>query len=134
MGVTDLLVVVLIADAAQNAMAGDYKSVPDGVLLVGVIVLWAFALNWLSYRFRVVERIVRPPKVPLIRNGQLQRPNLRREMVSVEELWSQLRLQGIDDISTVQAAYMESDGRISVLKADKSGKDDRHGAPERQMG
>jgi uncharacterized membrane protein YcaP (DUF421 family) len=45
MGVTDLLVVVLIADAAQNAMAGDYRSLPDGILLVAVIVFWSYALD-----------------------------------------------------------------------------------------
>jgi len=51
MGVTDLLVIVLIADAAQNAMASDYKSVPDGLLLVSTIVFWSYALDWLSYHF-----------------------------------------------------------------------------------
>src|SRR4051794_24523835 len=51
MGVTDLLVIVLIADAAQNAMADDYTSVPDGVLLVVTIVGWSYALDWLGYRF-----------------------------------------------------------------------------------
>lgn len=50
--------------------------------------------------------------------------------MTIEELWTQLRLQGIDDISTVEAASMESDGRLSVLKSDK----EHHEAPERQMG
>ena len=52
LSVSDLLVVVLIADAAQNAMAADYKSVPDGVLLVAVIIFWSYALDWLGYRFQ----------------------------------------------------------------------------------
>lgn len=45
LSVTDLLVLVLIADASQNAMAGDYKSVPDGILLVATIIFWSFALD-----------------------------------------------------------------------------------------
>lgn len=40
LSIGDLLVVVIIADAAQNAMADDYRSIPDGVLLVAVIVFW----------------------------------------------------------------------------------------------
>ena len=39
--ITDLLVLVLIADAAQNALAGEYKSITDGLLLVGTIIGWA---------------------------------------------------------------------------------------------
>jgi uncharacterized membrane protein YcaP (DUF421 family) len=52
MGITDLLVIVLIADAAQNGMAGEYRSLTDGLLLVATIVAWSYALNWLAFRFR----------------------------------------------------------------------------------
>src|SRR3954447_9496651 len=69
-GFTDILVIVLIADAAQNSMAGDYTSVPDGVLLVAVIVGWAYSLDWLAYRLPLVARFVHPPSVPLVRGGE----------------------------------------------------------------
>ena len=46
LAVSDLLVVVLIADAAQNGMAGEYRSLTEGVILVGTIVLWSVALDW----------------------------------------------------------------------------------------
>jgi uncharacterized membrane protein YcaP (DUF421 family) len=48
MGITDLLVIVLLADAVQNAMAGDYHSVPDGLLLGATLIFWSFALDWLT--------------------------------------------------------------------------------------
>src|SRR5690606_22918530 len=32
LGTTDLLVIVLLADAAQNALADDYTSIPDGII------------------------------------------------------------------------------------------------------
>src|SRR5688572_25946632 len=44
-GITDLLVVVLMADAAQNAMADDYKSLPDGLALIGTLVFWNYTLE-----------------------------------------------------------------------------------------
>ena len=49
-GIADLLVIVIIADAAQNAFAKDYKSIPEGVTLVLTIIFWNFALDWLAYR------------------------------------------------------------------------------------
>ncbi len=118
LGVTDLLVVVLIADAAQNAMADDYTSIPDGILLVATIVFWSYALNWLGYRFPCIERYVHPQPLPLIKNGQMLHRQMREELITAEELRSQLRLQGVDDPATVKAAYMEGDGRVSVIKQD----------------
>lgn len=44
-GISDLLVVVLIADAAQNAMPDDHRSIPEGLILVGTIVFWSYALK-----------------------------------------------------------------------------------------
>src|SRR5690625_4703966 len=48
LGITDLLVVVLLADAAQNALSGDYKSIPEGIVLVAVIAGWAYLINLLK--------------------------------------------------------------------------------------
>ncbi len=118
MSVTDLLVIVLIADAAQNAMADDYKSVPDGILLVAVILFWAVAIDWLGYHVPLLERLVQPPPLVLVKNGQMLRRNMRRELVTEDELKSQLRLHGVDDVSDVKQALMEGDGRISVVLHD----------------
>jgi uncharacterized membrane protein YcaP (DUF421 family) len=114
-GVTDLLVIVLIADAAQNAMANDYKSVPDGLALVATIVFWSYALDWLAFHSPTLRRLIHPPPLDLIRDGKVNRRNLRRELVTMDELKAQLREQGIDDLGQVRRAYMEGDGRISVV-------------------
>lgn len=115
MSVTDLLVIVLIADAAQNAMAGDYQSLPDGILLVAVIVGWAVVLDWLSFRSPRFERLVKPPKRQLVVDGQPMRRNMAREFVTMEELMMALREEGIENISDVKVAYIESDGRVSAI-------------------
>ena len=128
-GMSDLLVVVLIADAAQNAMAGNYNSVPDGILLVATIIFWSFALDWLGYHVSWIGRFVNPPPLPLVRNGQLLRRNMRRELVSEEELMSHLRQHGVMDLDAVQLACMEGDGRISIITRDNQ----KHAAPERQI-
>ncbi|MBM1173013.1 DUF421 domain-containing protein [Microvirga arabica] len=117
-GIADLLVIVLIADAAQNAMANEYKSIPEGVLLVLTIVFWNFAIDWLGYHFPLIQRFTRPPPLQLIKDGQFLRRNMRQEMVTVEELMSQLRQQGIDDPAQVKKAFIEGDGRISIIRHD----------------
>lgn len=115
-GISDLLVVVLIADAAQNGMADDYRSIPDGLILVGTIVFWSWALNWLGFRFPLFQRLVHPNPLPLIKDGRLLRKNMEKELITEGELMSQLRLQGVDNIEDVSSAHMEGDGRISVIE------------------
>jgi uncharacterized membrane protein YcaP (DUF421 family) len=114
---SDLLVLVLIADAAQNAMADDYTSLGSGALLVATIIWWSFALDWLAYRVPAVGRVVHPEKAPLVQNGRLIRPTLRREMITEEELMSEIRLQGLERLEDVRAVYLEGNGEISVIPA-----------------
>lgn len=124
MGTADILVIVLIADAAQNAMAGEYKTVADGVLLVAVILGWALLLDWLGYRFPFVERLMNQNKLPLVRNGRMLRKNMARELITEDDLWTQLRMHGVKELHEVEVAYLEPDGRVSVLKVDDDGQDD----------
>lgn len=113
---SDILVTVLIADAIQNGMAGDYKSVPDGLLLVGTIVAWDYGIDWLSYRSKALRRLLVSPPLPLVIAGRMQRKHMRRELITQAELWEKLREEGIDNLDDVKRAYLESDGEISVIK------------------
>lgn len=114
-GMTDLLVIVLIADAAQNAMAAQYVSVTDGLILVGTIVGWAYLLDALAYRFPRLRRLIDPRPLLLIKDGTLIRRNMRRELITEEELRSQLREHGIDELRYVRRGYMEPDGQFSFV-------------------
>ena len=67
LSVSDLLVVVLIADAAQNGLAGEYKSLTEGAVVVATIFMWNFALDWLAYRSRFVYGLLNPPSLLLVR-------------------------------------------------------------------
>lgn len=115
-GIADILLLVLIADAAQNAMAGSYETVADGFLLVATIVGWNLALDWASYRFAAVRRLAAPLPLVLVRRGVIQRHNLRREYVTVPELMAHLREQGVDKLADVKIARLEPDGAISVIR------------------
>jgi uncharacterized membrane protein YcaP (DUF421 family) len=114
--IADVLVLVVIADAAQNAMAGSYESVSDGFVLVGTIVLWNVALDFAAYRFAPLRRLLEPRPLPLVRDGRLLRHNLRREFLTEDEVTAQLREKGVEDLAQVKQACMESDGNISVIK------------------
>ena len=115
---SDLLVIVLLADAAQNGMAGEYRSVTDGILLCATIVFWATALDWLAFRFRVFRRIVEPEPLEIVQEGRMHHRNMKREMLADEDVLSLLRQDGVSDLADVRAAYLEPDGHVSVLRYD----------------
>jgi uncharacterized membrane protein YcaP (DUF421 family) len=115
-GVADVLLLVLVADAAQNAMAGEYRSISDGILLVSTIIGWNVAIDWFAYRFPAARRILEPQPVRLVRHGRILHRNLRREFLTVDELKAKLREHGVAELAEVSAAYMESDGEVSVIK------------------
>jgi uncharacterized membrane protein YcaP (DUF421 family) len=121
LGVADMLVLVLIADAAQNGMAGEYVSVIDGMILIATIVGWTVLIDRVVYSVPALSRALAVEHVCLVRDGTLVRRNMRREAITEAELMSELRLQGIDSLARVRRAYIEADGNISVLKA--SGQD-----------
>jgi uncharacterized membrane protein YcaP (DUF421 family) len=117
-GPADLLVIVLIADAAQNALGKDYQSVTEGVVLVCTIVGWEYTLDWLAWRFPALRSILKAPALTLVENGRVLERNLRKEMLCREELMSQLREEGVEDLSAVKVARLEGDGRLSVIKTE----------------
>jgi uncharacterized membrane protein YcaP (DUF421 family) len=114
-GIADLLVIVVIADAAQNGMAGDSKSITEALLLITTIVLWDWLFDWLGFRSVFWERILQPRPLLLIDGGKVIKKNPDQEFIKEDELLAQLREQGIDEFGKVRKCYLESNGHFSVL-------------------
>ena len=110
-----LLVIVIIADAAQNAMSSSYLSATEGAVLISTIIFWNYAIDWLGYHSAFFNRILNLPPLLLIKDGAPIQGNLRKELISPDELMSKLREKGVTDISRIKEAYMESDGQISII-------------------
>lgn len=130
LGITDLLLVVLFAEAAQNAMATNYTSITEGAILLGTVMFWSYFLNWVGYKFPPFQRFLNPPPLLLINNGQIIDRHMQRELITEDELMSKLRQQGVEFIKDVKKAYIESDGGISIITYEAKPLP----TPERQIG
>lgn len=119
LGITDMLVIVLIAEASQNAMAGPHNSIADGVILVAVIICWSYTLNWLGYNIPFFERLLSPRKLLLVEKGKMIKRNMRKELITDEELMTEVRKAGYSRLEEIQVAFMESDGSISIVEKNK---------------
>ena len=119
MAMMDLIFVLLIAEAATHSLGG-YSSVTEGFIVIGTLMAWNYLFNFLSYHIPIVEKMVSPPPLQIIKNGKLLKRNMRREYLTEEELTDHLRLEGIDNVDEVKAAYVEGDGKISVIAKRKN--------------
>jgi uncharacterized membrane protein YcaP (DUF421 family) len=115
----DLVLLLLIANAVQNAMTGPDTSLTGGLVAGGTLLLmnsFNAAIEWRSKRFRA---LVEGQPALLISKGKVIEKNLQREQVTSEELLQALREHGVAGISAVGMAVLEVDGSISVLKKDE---------------
>lgn len=115
-GIADILLLVVVADAAQNAMAGGYDTFSEGAILVLTIVGWNWLLDFLAFHFVPVRRFATPGRLTLVNRGVANLRNMRREFISMPELQQKLREQGIEHLRDVKVAYLEGDGQISVIR------------------
>src|SRR5690606_1856983 len=115
-GTMDLVFILLLLEGAAHAL-GAYTSITEGFIVIGTLGAWNYLINVLSYHYPFVEKLVSPPPVQVIKNGKMLRRTMRREYLTESELVEHLRNQGVEDISAIKKAFIESDGSISVLKA-----------------
>lgn len=120
--IADLLLIVIIADAAQNGMAGEAKSVTEALVLIGTIIFWDYFIDWLGFRSDALSKVLEPQPLLLIKNGRMMRRNMEKEMITEDELMGQLRQQGVHDLSEVKQVCLESNGEFSVIRKDGDSK------------
>jgi uncharacterized membrane protein YcaP (DUF421 family) len=132
-GQTDLLVLLLLANAMQLAMMRDATAITDGAILVVVIMGWSLLVDAIGDRFPALRTVLRSAPMEVVRDGKVLTRNLRREFMTEDELDAQLRLQGVDAVDDVARAFVEHDGRISVIrKRDEAPRKQRTTTPKKR--
>ena len=117
MTVFDLVVLLLIANAVQNAMVGPDTSLAGGVLAAVVLLVLNAVVARLRLRWPRLRRLVEGSPTLLVLHGEVIADHMRREGLDQETLEAALREHGVADLSGVEMAVLEIDGSISVVPA-----------------
>jgi uncharacterized membrane protein YcaP (DUF421 family) len=120
MNVFDLVVILLVANAAQNAMVGADNSLPGATVSIAVILLMNFGVSELRLRWRSLRGVVEGTPTLLVSHGRELSQALEREGLDEETLYAALREHGIQDVSQVEMAVLEIDGSISIVPTNDS--------------
>ena len=112
----DLVLLILIGNAVQNGINGGDDSLTGAAIMATTLIALNYGIAFVTSRNRKVEKFVEGVPVVLARNGKLFDHVLRRELVSREDFREALRMNGVEDVSEVELALLETNGSISVVK------------------
>ena len=113
----DLLVALMLGEVVDEIIYGDVDFL-QGLAPILVVTLLQVATSWLSYWDHGWDRVLEGVPTIIVRNGELDRGDLRTERMNDKDVMAELRQSGIDDLREVKLAAVENDGRVSVLRQD----------------
>ncbi len=112
----DMLLVVLLGSAVQNALLGSDTSVAGGLLLAATLVALNWGVGFVSARSANMEAMIEGSPVLLAREGEVYRGVLRKELISRADFDKALREAGCREIDEVKLAVLETNGHITIIK------------------
>jgi uncharacterized membrane protein YcaP (DUF421 family) len=115
MTVFDLVMILLIANAVQNAMVGRDVSVQGGLIAAGVLLVVNRGVAFLRIHSGAWGRLIEGSPTVLVQEGHYLDPALRKEGLERAQVEMAMREHGIDDIDSVKLAVLETDGSISIV-------------------
>jgi len=125
MSTFDLVLLLIIANAVQNAMVGPDTSLVGGLVAAGILIGWHRVVDWWRLRSRGFAKLLAGEGIMLIHHGRVLDTHCARAGIRREELLQALREHGVADIRDVLLAVLEPDGSISVIRNDDMKPGDR---------
>ena len=115
----DVLLIVLLGNAVQNALLGQDTSLAGGLLLAATLITLNYTVGWVTTRSRRMERLIEGEPVLVARDGKLLDSVLRRELITQADFDAAMRQQGCGGIEEVALALLEINGHITIVPRTK---------------
>jgi len=111
----DIILILLISNAVQNAMVGSNTSLTGGITAALVLFLVNFGIKKILFKFPKLNKLIHEKPVVLIHDGKADYKALTDLSISSDELHQALREHGLEHYTEVKLALMEIDGNISII-------------------
>ncbi|HEY7234807.1 MAG TPA: YetF domain-containing protein [Gemmatimonadaceae bacterium] len=121
----DLVVLLLLSNTVQNAIIGEDNSLAGGILGAAVLLVLNGVLVRVLFRWGKLDAIEGRPDL-LIRNGHIVRKHLDREMITLAELESAARRQGLESLAHVKHCRLETGGALTFIAKHPTDDEQRH--------
>jgi len=115
LSVVDLVFILLISNAVQNAMVGPDSTLSGGLVAASTLFIVNYALKYLQYRFPKLNKAIEGDATMLIYQGKMIESHMKKAQITEDELMEAVREHGVISVKEVDLAILEIDGSISVL-------------------
>ncbi|WP_419870736.1 DUF421 domain-containing protein [Chryseobacterium sp. CT-SW4] len=129
----DVVLLLLISNAVQNAMVGQDTSLEGGIIAALVLFIANLILKRLIFSSRSFGSLVESDPVILVKDGVVDHQALNKEKITEEELEEAIREHGIADMKNVRLSILEVDGNISVVSEDEKSKQTHYARIKRKI-
>lgn len=116
----DVILILLISNAVQNAMVGQNTSLVGGIVAASVLFIINFILKKLMFKFKKFSDFMLEKPEILIHNGLLDFKSLGKLNISNDELKEAMREHGVEHFADVKLAMLEIDGNISIISGENN--------------
>jgi uncharacterized membrane protein YcaP (DUF421 family) len=113
----DLILLIVLGDAVQQGLTQDDYSLTGAFLVIGTFAILQVFVSWIGYRFPSTRPVLEGEPIIIIQDGELIERNLKRERLTRQEIAEEARNQQIAHISEVRWGVLETNGKISFIKA-----------------
>ncbi|MGG6313585.1 DUF421 domain-containing protein [Paenibacillus macerans] len=120
LSIFDLVISIMIAEIAVFALEDVERPLYDGIIPMLTLLLIQIGIAVLSLRFRKLRLWFDGEPSVIIRNGQINRKEMKRQRYNLDDLLMQLRSQKVDSVADVEFAVLETSGQLSVFPKEKT--------------
>jgi len=110
----DLIVALILGEVVDEIIYGDV-TILQGMIAIVVVAIWHLVNSWASFKSEFIDKLTGAPPTLMVKSGEIQHKNLAKERLNEDELFSELRMIGVEDVKEVKQATLEPNGTISVL-------------------
>ncbi len=112
----DLVLLLLVSNAVQNSLNAGDNTLGGGLVSAATLFLLNRAVGYAAWRWRRFDWLVQGRPLRLVTDGRVHTGALRRERLTLAELRSALRKQGIGNIGECQRVVLEPDGTLTAIR------------------
>jgi uncharacterized membrane protein YcaP (DUF421 family) len=116
----DFILLVVMGDLVQQGITQSDNSVTGTLIVISTIALLSMLVSWLSFRFRRLRGYTQGEPIVLVHDGRPIERNMRRERITMDDLYEEMRQSQLMSVGELQWAILEDDGKISCIPREKA--------------
>jgi len=115
MNAFDFIVTVALGSSLATVALNNKIAIAEGVMVFLLLIFLQFLLTWLSVRIRIIKKLITSQPVMILYKGELLSRNMKKERVTIEEVYLAAREKGISELKKIDAIVLETTGELTVI-------------------